>query len=136
MEALKGTICEFFETGCEGVRWYFFEDGKGWPECIKKLDDGDRLKVFGEKGEILFDGVIEQDREAGWQPYFHVLRKLKGRAYTGDKDCYHGQPCALGHWVHWTQKGWSPDDWARLFFHYVLDGTNGKPLRAELVKKQ
>ncbi len=101
----------------------------------RELENGDHLKVFGEKGEIIFDGVIEHDRQVGWQPYFHVLRKLKGKPYTGIQDSRHGQPCALGHWVHWTQKGWEPDEWAKLFFHASLKGTNGKSLKAELIKK-
>ena len=136
METLFGRISEYFETGCEGVMWYFFEDGKKWPECIKELENGDHLKVFGEKGEILFDGEIWHDRQAGWQPYFHVQRKLKKKPYTGVKDSAHGQPCALGHWIHWTQKGWDPDEWAKLFFHaYLKEGSNGQLLRAELIKK-
>ncbi len=133
-EKLHGFIEQFFETGCEGIMWLFFEDGKKWPECIKELADGDHLTVLGEKGEILFDGIIDQDREAGWQPYFHVQKKLKGKPYKGRRDSRHGQPCALGCWVHWTQKGWTPDEWAKLFFHAYPKDTNGKPLRAELTK--
>ena len=131
---LKGYINEFFETGCEGVMWYFFEDDKGWPDCIQELNNGDRLKVFGENGEILFDDIIEHDREAGWQPYFHVVRKYKKKKKSYPRDSAHGQPCALGYWIHWTQKGWEPDEWAKLFFHLYLKGSNNKPLRAELIK--
>jgi hypothetical protein len=48
-----------------------------------------------------------------------------------------GQPCALGFWVHWTQKNWQPDDWARLFFWgngFLPEDENGKPMRAEVRK--
>jgi hypothetical protein len=122
---LGGYINEFFETGCEGVMWYFFEDGKEWPECIHEPGDGDHLKVFGENGEVLFDSIIERDRKTGWQ------------SYNNTNFPEHGQQVALGCWVHWIQRGFEPDDWAKLFFYQYLKGNEGKkPLRAELTKKQ
>jgi hypothetical protein len=122
---LKGHINEYFETGCEGIMWYFFEDGKGWPDCIHEPSDGDHLKVFSESGEILFDGLIEHDYKTGWQSY--NIPELPN----------HGQQLALGCRVHWVQKGLDPDEWAKLFFYQYLIGNEGKkPLRAELIKKQ
>ena len=117
---LKGHIDQYFETGCEGVMWYFWEDGKKWPELLHQPDNGDHLKIFGENGEVLFDGIIDRDTKIG------IPKKSRRK-----------QPCALGHWVHWTQKGWQPDEWAKLFFHQYLIGNEGKkPLRAELTKSK
>lgn len=120
---LKGYIDQYFETGCEGIMWYFFQDGKTGYEAIVSIDDGDHLTVFGENGETLFHGAIDQDWKVGYQPY-----PLNPK---------YGQPCALGYWVHWTQKDWRPDDWAKLFFHQYLKGNEDKPpLRAELIKNE
>ena len=123
METLKGYIDQYFETGCEGIMWYFWEDNKKWPELLHEPDDGDHLKVLGENGEILFDATIERDHKTGWKPY-NPKKPKRG-----------GQQIALGCWVHWIQKGWEPDEWAKLFFHQYLIGNEGKkPLRAELIK--
>jgi hypothetical protein len=32
----------------------------------------------------------------------------------------YGQPLSLGHWVHWTEKGFKPDEWGR----DILSGPN------------
>lgn len=138
MTTLSGYINEFFETGCEGVMWKLFQDGKTGYECLVNIDEGDHLKIFGEDNNILFDGIIEQDWNAGWYPYFHIKKKMdEDPTYNPPKDYAHGQPSALGHWIHWTQRGWEPDEWAKLFFHQYLIGNEGKkPLRAELTKKE
>ncbi len=112
----KGVLDPYFETGTEGIVWSLCEDGKEGYDGLNILEKGDQLKVYGEKGNILFDGVIDPDWKAGWKEY--------------PKNPGHGQPCALGYWIHWTQRGWEPDLWARLF----IRRKDEKPLRAELTK--
>ena len=81
------------------------------------IEEGDHLKVWGENRKVVFDGIIKQDTKTGWKRY-PLNPKL-------------GQQCALGMWIHWIQKGWKPDDWARLFIRYKGE----KPLRAVFSKK-
>ncbi len=116
---LHGTIAHWYETGSEGVCWVFYRDGKkSWDEAVEFLERGDRLKIFSEDGtSIIFDGVIKPDSRIGWKRY--------------PMNPKYGQPCALGYWIHWTQKGWKPDDWAKLF----VRKEGQKPLRAELIQK-
>ncbi|MBU6415107.1 hypothetical protein KGQ34_02610 [Patescibacteria group bacterium] len=118
---VSGVLCPYFETGCEGIVWSVIKDGKESYDNLYTIRQGDLFTVYGENDEILFDGEIICDFQAGWT------------AYPNDP-FGHGQPSALGYWIHWTQHGWQPDDWAKLFFHEYMEGTtNGKPLRAELV---
>lgn len=49
----------------------------------------------------MFDGVVDEDRETGYAEY--------------PRNPGSGQPAALGLWIHWTQRGFAPDDWARFF---------------------
>lgn len=116
-----GVLEPYFETGCEGTVWAVMEDGKQGYEGLHIIKEGDHLVIFGENNEILFDGNIVCDHQIGWEEY--------------PLNPGHGQPSALGYWIHWTQQGWQSDDWAKLFFHEYVEGTNGKPLRAELTKK-
>lgn len=97
------------------THWNLLEDGKtGWDAHIV-IEAGDHLKVFSEDGRVLFDGVIDPDYRTGW------TELLPG----------YGTPRALGCSVCWTQRGWEPDDWARLFIR-----REGEELRAELIKKK
>lgn len=88
------------------------------------IREGDHLTVFGPDGGIVFDDEIVCNYFAGWQPY--------------PLNPEYGQPCALGLWIHWTQVGWEPDEWAHLFMRGELkpeDG-GGEPLRAILVRPE
>lgn len=116
----SGVIDGYFETGTEGILWVFFEDGEGdkYGYRMIEIQKGDNLTIFSEDGSALFKGEIIQDREKGGVP-------LPGAPQ-------YKQSVALGFWIHWTQEGWEPDDWAMLFLRSWFN----KPaplLRAELV---
>ncbi len=122
MEVLKGFISDYCEMGSEGITgWVFYEERT--PQSngnLHSVDAGDHLKVYGQEGEVLFDGVIEYD-----------FNEMSGMV----KDSL--LPFSLGYMVEWIQKGWDADEWGKLFFHArLLEGSNGKDLRAELVKKE
>lgn len=118
LKKYTGILTDFFETGCEGVMWALLKDGKDKEghKSLEFIEAGDYLTIYDTDGSIIFKGKIIPDRKIGWQEY--------------PKNPGHGKPSALGYWIHWTQKGWQPDDWASLFIR-------GKklPLRAELVRK-
>jgi hypothetical protein len=115
MQKFTGVLTDFFETGCEGVLWMLYKDGIEGYEAFELIEEDDHLKIFAEDGSVLFDDVIRLDHKAGWT------------RYPGNRR--YGQPTALGRWIHWTQKGFQPDDWARFF---IRDGK--PPLRAELTR--
>lgn len=111
---IKGVLEDHFEGGTDGIIWAVYEDGKMGYDGLHIIHAGDYLTVYDEKGEVIFKGRIFPDHKAGWTK--HPFNPK------------YGQPCALNHWIHWTQIGWQPDDWARLF----LRGKGEKPLRAQL----
>jgi len=111
---LKGVIEDYFETGCEGIMWTFYEDGKEGYGGLHNLEAGDHLTILDDDGSELFSGIIKPNREIGKQ-----VIPLNPE---------YSQPVALGCWIHWTQDGFLPDDWAKLFF-------KKPPLRAILRKK-
>lgn len=119
MERYQGTINQFFETGSGGLRWVLEKYGVEGNDALVFIEAGDCLSIFAEDGSILFEGVIDPDYQAGWKEH---------PFYPGS-----GQPQALGHWIHWTQKGWEPDEWAKLFLRQCLN-VRDKPLRAELTR--
>lgn len=114
-KVIHGVLDPWIETGNEGVVWTVYEDDKTGYDGIIALEKGDHLTIYGSDNGVMFDDIIKPDKKAGWQPYDHNPK--------------YGQPSALGYWVHWTQSGYSPDDWARLFFQKP-------PLRADIVKRQ
>jgi hypothetical protein len=116
---VSGVLCPFFETGCEGIMWSVIKDGGESYDNLYIIKEGDNLAIYGENNEILFNGEVIRNHRIGWTEY----PLNPGR----------GQPSALGCWIHWTQHGWQPDDWAKLFFHGYTKEINDKPLRAELV---
>ena len=107
---IPGQLDIFLETGTEGAIWILDPDEKGpndpHSDYGHRLEKGDRRKVFNEDGTVAFEGVIDPNRRIGWTEY--------------PRNPGHGQPSALGLWIHWTQSGWKPDAWARLFL--PLDG--------------
>jgi hypothetical protein len=116
---VRGILEDFFETGTEGVMWAVYEDGKTGYDGLHRLEAGDHLLITDEAGAARFEGFIEPDFEKGWTEY--------------PMNPGHGQPCALGMWIHWTQSGWEPDDWAALFVRPRLrDARQGPALRAVL----
>lgn len=116
-EIFRGVLEPYFETGTEGIIWSLEEGDKKGYEGLHPIHTGDYLTIYNEKGEIIFKSKIFPDIKAGWAEY---------PCNPG-----YGQPCALGFWIHWTQIGWEPDDWARLFLR------GKKPaLRAELIQIQ
>ncbi len=115
-----GVLDGFLETGTEGVIWIFEKDQRAGSEHMTCLENDDHLKVYGTNNSILFDGKIEKDFQIGRQK--HPLNPSVW------------QPVALGLFIHWTQKGWEPDNWARLFIGYWESGDKIERLRAELIK--
>ncbi len=117
LRKIHGVLEDFFETGTEGVIWSVVsEDDHGY-DALYPIEEGDHLTIQDQLGRKMWSGKIRCDRRAGWRRY-----PLNPK---------YGQPCALGHWVHWTQRGFKPDDWARYFIRPEYDR-----LRGILRKKQ
>ncbi len=85
----------------QGALWILVE---GFTAMIYYIEPGDHLTIFNADGSVLFNEVITPDYITGRQPY--------------PQHPEHLQQQALGHWIHWIQDGWQPDDWARLFVRY------------------
>lgn len=105
LKIYTGRLEIFFETGTEGVVWAFQESGKKDHEGLVFIEQGDTLWIDSDGsqgcGSQVFAGTIDEDHKTGWAEY--------------PKNPGHGQPTACSLWIHWTQRGWRPDDWAQLF---------------------
>jgi hypothetical protein len=108
---IEGSLFDFFETGTEGVLWAVADDESFGHDNLHFIEAGDHLSILDQLGYKLWSGVISCDRKAGWCRY-----PLNPK---------YGQPLALGHWVHWTQKGFEPDEWARYFIRPEYDRLRG-----------
>lgn len=105
----EGVIFPFFETGTEGLLWALQQNGACGYEGLVCLGEGDLVTIHSPQGELLFEGLIKKDHQTGAIPR------------------YEGDPCsqvtALGYWAHWSQEGWAPDSWAKLFVDECNRGT-------------
>lgn len=104
---IHGVLEDFFETGTEGVVWSVHDDDDSGYEGLHAIQEGDHLTILDQLGRRLWSGVIRCDRESGWARY--------------PANPEFGQPCALGYWIHWTQQGFKPDEWARFFIRPSRD---------------
>lgn len=115
-----GVLDGYFATGTEGTLWTVDTRNRNYGLYGEVfIEPGDYLTVYGNDGSVIFQGEIQPDYKTG------------RRNYPGSKK--YGQQCALGFWIHWIQKGWQPDDWAKLFIAHWFK--KKKRLRAELIKK-
>lgn len=104
-DVLTGTLSFFSGKDSDVMLWLFIKDDAESLESVRLIKEGDWLTIFTEEGGVLFNEMVECD-----------LSEEKRRA--------------IGFRVCWTQKGWEPDDWARLFIR-----GKEKPFRAELRKR-
>lgn len=107
MTEYRGVLTGYFETGLEGVMWAMKRDGLEGYGSLVMLEAGDYLEISSKDNEVVFSGVIKPDKTVGRMPYF-----FSGRT----------QPSALGLWIHWTQEGFKPDDWAMYFMSEEYTG--------------
>ncbi len=108
---VMGFLEDFFETGTEGVIWSLISEEERGYDALFPIEEGDHLTIQDQLGRKLWSGKIRCDRKSGWRRY-----PLNSK---------YGQPSALGHWVHWTQRGFKPDDWARYFIRPEHDRMRG-----------
>lgn len=83
-------------------------------KTLEFIEAGDYLVVYNLDNSIIFRGKIIPDYKTG-QRRCSLFGTMKQSAF--------------GVWIHWTQKGWKPKDWASLFIR-----GEQPPLRAQLIK--
>lgn len=98
---IHGVLEDFFETDSEGLIWSVQEDDERGYVGLHAIEASDHLTICDGLGRRVWAGKIDCDREIGWKRY-----PLNPKF---------GQPCALGYWIHWTQRGFRPDEWAQFF---------------------
>ena len=114
MKTYTGYIESFSETGTEGHHWVLIKENLSGYDALEHIKHGDYLTIYEHDNTILFEGTIDPNYHTGWTEYYF--------------NPGYGQPSALGYWIHWTQKDWHQDDWAKLFFCRP-------PLKAKLIRK-
>lgn len=126
MEEYTGKLGWWFETGSEGIEWIFRIDGKEGLFDFLAIEEDDHLIVYEADDSIIFDGIIICDHKIDGKP------EQKYR-----------QLCVFdAFWIHWTQQGWQPDDWALLFMRHDLEAKESDPrygmpqLRAKLIRER
>ena len=112
---IRGPLLDFFETGSEGVIWMIDDENRRGREALEPICEGDHLTILDQMGKTLWRGTIHCDKKTGWRTY--------------PKNPEYGQQCALGHWIHWVQKGFAPDDWARYFIRPDCERYHGILIR-------
>ena len=121
MRRFEGELIDFFETGTEGVIWMLEDDRGIGREALEPICEGDRLTILDQLGNELWRGIIRCDKKIGLRPY--------------PLNPQYGQQCALGHWVHWIQHGFKPDDWAKFFIRPDHDRLRGVLVRKPGIKR-
>jgi hypothetical protein len=116
-DPIEGELIDFFETGTEGTLWAVQDDRGMDYDSIHVLRAGDHLTIADQFHLKVWEGIIECDTESGWKRY-PLNPEL-------------GQPCALGRWIHWTQAGFQPDEWASLFMRPDSDRLRGVLIRSD-----
>ena len=117
----EGELNDYFETGTEGVIWMLDDETRYGRAALEPICEGDNLTILGPLGEILWEGTVRCDKKVGYRTY--------------PMNPEYGQQCALGHWVHWIQEGFEPDDWARFFIRPDYDRLRGILIREAGSKK-
>jgi hypothetical protein len=111
----EGELIDFFETGTEGVIWMLEDDDRYGYAALQPICEGDHLTIFDQLGAILWRGGIRRDKAIGTRRF--------------PTNPMHAQQCALGHWVHWIQQGFKPNEWAKFFIRPEADRLRGILIR-------
>ena len=107
MVEYRGVLTGYFETGLEGVVWAMKRDGLKGYDGLVVLEASDYLEIYSKGDEAVFSGIIKPDKTVGRMMHFFSDRT---------------QPSALGLWIHWTQEGFEPDEWAMYFMSEEYTG--------------
>ncbi len=108
---VAGELEEWFETGLEGVVWALIESGRKGYAGLHVIEEGDHLTIIDRASNVLWQGIIECDREIGRRSRPPNSKLI--------------QQTALGCWVHWIQRGFEPDAWAKFFIRADDDRLSG-----------
>ena len=117
IKEMKGFCFLYSETGTEGGWWAMQEDGfmdKDGIHCsydrLRELQENDDFTVYAEDGNVLWTGIIHQDKKTNLIPR-QVLNK-KGKIVNSRK---WKQQMVSYMWVHWLQAKVDPEVWSELF---------------------